>query len=297
MHIQNIFKVCVASLSLVACGVDAGSGSDESAISTVKPVLMGVDMSGEAEFAKATGLKAQVIRAYLKQGDSIPASVTAAHLDGYYAAGQSVVYSIKPDNSPDSAATNKAHLVALAKDIAAKGLANRTWIALHHEPYPELSASAFASMYQAYAPSVRAAGVRCGVIYQIYPEYHSEKNYVADYTNGILPIVDFIGIDVYPDASIGDYGSDILQDISPFTSYAKAHGKHFQIDEIAIDSKMKSTGAQAAAWLGGLEQLGADIDAIMYFEATPGSYTNLKIENDPQAVTTWKSLYASLTTR
>ena len=295
MHIQNTIKVCLAACTLLACTADVGS--DEGAISTVKPVLMGVDMSGEAEFAKATGLKAQVIRAYLKQGDAIPSSVTAAHLDAYYAAGQSVVYSIKPDNSPDSAATNKAHLVALAKDIAAKGLANRTWIALHHEPFPELSASAFESMYSTYAPSVRGQGVRCGVIYQIYPEYHSEKNYVADYTDNVLPLVDFIGIDVYPDASTGDYVTNILQDISPFTSYAKAHGKRFQIDEIAIDSRMKGTGAQAASWLGGLAQLGADIDAIMYFEAAPGSFTNLKIENDPQAVTTWKSLYATLTTR
>jgi hypothetical protein len=35
----------------------------------------------------------------------------------------------------------------------------------------------------------------------------------------------------------------------------------------------------------------------MHYEGAAGSYANLKIENDPDAVTTWKQVYQTLTTR
>jgi len=271
-----------------------GGGGDASAL---EPVKMGVDANGESQFVSATGLTSEVLRQYLKGGDSIPTSVAAANLDTFYAAGKSVVYSIKADQSPDSQAVNIANLTALAKDITAKGFASKTWIALHHEPYPELTGAAFQTMYATYAPAVRGAGVRCGVIYQSYPLYHGEPNYASDYTSGILAQVDFIGIDVYPGSTPGGYGTDILSVISPFTKYAEQNGKRYQIDEVAVDSSLTGTAQQQAAWLGGLAKLDGNVEVVMYYEGAAGSYANLKIENDPDAVTTWKTLYQTLTTR
>jgi len=271
-----------------------GGGGDASALG---PVLMGVDANGEAQFDAATGLATQVVRQYLKGGDSIPVSVAAAKLDTYYAAGKSIVYSIKADQSPDSQAVNSANLTALAKDIVAKGYASKTWIALHHEPYPELTGPAFQMMYATYAPAVRGAGVRCGVIYQSYPLYHGEPNYASDYTSGILAQVDFIGIDVYPGSTPGGYGTDVLSVISPFTKYAEQNGKRYQVDEVAVDSTLTGSAQQQAAWLGGLAKLDGNVEVVMYYEGAAGSYANLKIENDPDAVTTWKQVYQTLTTR
>jgi hypothetical protein len=287
------------ALTGLACGSNPGEnlGQGGAAVSTLKPVLMGVDANGDSQFHAATGLNAQVVRVYLKQGDAIPASVTAAKLESYYAAGESVVYSIKPDDSPDSAATNKANLEALAKSIVAAGYGSKTWIALHHEPYPELSGAEFQAMYSEYAPSVRGGGVRCGVIYQSYPLAHGQPNYASDYTSGILPLVDFVGIDVYPSGSPEGYATNILSQISPFTSYAKENGKPFQIDEVAVDSKVSGTQEAEAAWLTELSTMGSDVELVMYYEGSEGSFANLKIENNPDAVSAWKTLYASLTTR
>jgi hypothetical protein len=261
------------------------------------PVLMGVDANGDPAFTTATGLSAQVVRVYLPGGDSVPTSVANAHLDTYYAAGEAVVYSIKADQSPDSQATNQSNLSALATDIKSKGYASKTWIALHHEPYPELTGAAFQTMYTTYAPSVRAAGVRCGVIYQTYPLYHGDSTYAPDYTSGILADVDFIGIDVYPDSTPGGYATGILSVISPFTTYANQNGKPFQIDEVAVDSTVTGTQAAQAAWLGGLANLGAAAELVMYYEGAPGGFPDLVIENNPAAVTEWKALYQTLTTR
>jgi hypothetical protein len=258
---------------------------------------MGVDAEASSEFMTATGLSAQVVRVYLKGGDAIPSSTTAAKLDAYYEAGEGVVYSMKVDDSPDSEATNKANLSALAKSIVAKGYASKTWLVLHHEPYPELSGAAYQTMYSTYAPSIRDAGVRCGVIYQVYPLYHGEPDYAPDYTSGILAQVDFLGIDVYPAGEPDGYGSNILSDISPFTSYAKENGKPFQIDEVAIDDTVSGTQEQEATWLSGLSDLGSDVQLVMYYEGSPGQYENLKIENNPAAVKTWQKLYATLTVR
>ena len=285
------------ALTVFACGGQPGdSAAEESAaLTNPTPILMGVDADAASEFVSATGLKTQVVRAYLGGGSRIPASVAAANLTQYYSAGQAVVYSMKVDQSPDSEATNKANLAALAKDIKAKGYAARTWIVLHHEPFPELSGSAFQSMYETYAPSVRSAGIRTGVIYQTYPLYHGTPDYPADYTGKILPEVDFIGIDVYP----GDngYTVDILQTISPFTSYAKANGKRFQIDEVAVSSAVSGSQQVQANWLDGLADLGSSADIVMYYEGSPGAFKELKIENNPAAVSAWKGLYAKLTTR
>jgi hypothetical protein len=263
----------------------------------LKPVLMGVDATGDAAFTKATGLTAQVVRVYLTGGDSIPDSVTAAKLTQYYGAGESVVYSIKPDLSPDSEDTNKSNLAALAASIASGGYASRTWIALHHEPYHELTGAQFQTMYGTYAPSVRSGGVRCGVIYQTYPLAHGEANYAADYTSGILADVDYIGIDVYPDGSAGGYSTGILDVIEPFTTYAKDNGKPFQIDEVAVDSSVTGTQQQQASWLAGLANLGASAQLVMYYEGAPGSFPKLIIENNPAAVSEWQALYQTLTTR
>jgi hypothetical protein len=281
-------------VSITACATSDDVAVDESA-SVAGPVLMGVDASAEAHFKTETGLAAQVVRVYLKQGDKIPASTAAAGLDAYYAAGEGVVYSIKADNSPDSEATNKANLAALAKNIVAGGHASRTWIVLHHEPYHELTGAQFQTMYSTYAPSVRNAGVKCGVIYQSYPLTHGLPDYAEEYTSGILGLVDFIGIDIYP--SDAGYGTNILSEISPFSSYAKSNGKPFQIDEVAVDNTVTGTQAQEAAWLGGLSTLGSDVTLVMYYEGSPSTFANLKIGNNPQAVATWQSLYAKLTTR
>jgi hypothetical protein len=288
-------------------GLACGSGADGSAgepvdttaaeISKESPVLFGVNDEGAAEFETATGLTTQVVRVYLKGGDKIPSSVSSANLTSYYAAGQAVVFSMKVDMSPDSEATNKENLAALSKDIVSKGYAGKTWIVLHHEPYPELDGTAFQTMYSTYAPTVRSAGLRCGVIYQTYPLYHSDPSYVTDYTSGILPIVDFIGIDVYPAGLPGGYSSNILSDISPFTSYAKSNGKRFQIDEVAVDDTVTGTQAEQASWLAGLASLGGSVDLVMYYEGSPGAFLNLKIENNPDAVAEWKTLYGSLTKR
>jgi hypothetical protein len=273
---------------------DAATGADANALN---PVLLGVDATGNAEFSMATGLKAQVVRVYLKGGDSIPNSVTAANLMQYYSAGESVVYSIKPDLSPDSENTNKANLAALAASIVSGGYASKTWIALHHEPYHELTGAQFQTMYGTYAPSVRSGGVRCGVIYQTYPLTHGEATYAPDYTSGILAEVDYIGIDVYPDSTSGGYSTAILDVIAPFTTYAKDNGKPFQIDEIAVDSTVTGTQAQEAAWLAGLANLGPGAQVVMYYEGTPGGFPHLIIENNPAAVTEWQMLYQTLTTR
>lgn len=277
-------------------GVDAGTDAATDAGAS-KAVLMGVDATGNAAFSKATGLKAQVVRVYLTGGDSIPASVTAAKLTQYYGAGESVVYSIKPDLSPDSEDTNKSNLAALAASIASGGYASRTWIALHHEPYHELTGMQFQTMYATYAPSVRSGGVRCGVIYQTYPLAHGEATYAPDYTSGILADVDYIGIDVYPDSTPSGYSTGILDIIAPFTTYAKDNGKPFQIDEVAVNSTVTGTQAQQASWLAGLANLGPTAQLVMYYEGAPGGFPDLVIENNPAAVTEWQMLYQTLTTR
>ncbi len=283
--------------TVFACGGQPGDAAEaeSSALTSLSPVLMGVDADANAEFVAATGLKTQVVRLYLGGGARIPASVAAAGLASYYSAGQAVVYSMKVDQSPDSEATNKANLAALAKDIKAKGYAAKTWIVLHHEPFPELSGTAFQSMYETYAPSVRSSGIRTGVIYQTYPIYHGTPNYPQEYTGNILPEVDFIGIDVYP----GDngYSVDILQTISPFTTYAKSNGKRFQIDEVAVSSAVSGSQEVQATWLDGLADLGGSADVLMYYEGSPGAFKELKIENNPAAVSAWKGVYAKLTTR
>jgi hypothetical protein len=275
---------------------DAATGTEPDA-DVLKPVLMGADATGNAEFSKATGLTAQVVRVYLTGGDSIPNSVTAAKLTQYYSAGESVVYSIKPDLSPDSEDTNKSNLAALSASIVSGGYASKTWIALHHEPYHELTGAQFQTMYGTYAPSVRSGGVRCGVIYQTYPLTHGEATYAADYTSGILADVDYIGIDVYPDSTSGGYSTGILDVIAPFTTYAKDNGKPFQIDEVAVDSTVTGTQAQQASWLAGLANLGPGAQLVMYYEGTPGGFPDLIIENNPDAVTEWQMLYQTLTTR
>lgn len=277
---------------------DAAPGADVNADGdTGKPVLMGVDATGNAEFEKATGLTAQVVRVYLTGGDSIPASVTAAKLTQYYSAGESVVYSIKPDESPDSEVENQSNLAALASSIASGGYASRTWIALHHEPYHELTGTQFQTMYSTYAPSVRSSGVRCGVIYQTYPLTHGEATYAPDYTSGILAAVDYIGIDVYPDSTTAGYSTAILDVIAPFTKYANENGKPFQIDEVAVDSSVTGTQEQQATWLAGLANLGPSAQLVMYYEGTPGGFPDLIIENNPAAVAEWQMLYQTLTTR
>jgi len=276
---------------------DASQAADAADSNALNAVLMGVDATGNAEFSMATGLKAQVVRVYLKGGDSIPNSVTAAQLTQYYSAGESVVYSIKPDQSPDSEDTNKANLAALAASIVSGGYASKTWIALHHEPYHELTGAQFQTMYGTYAPSVRSGGVRCGVIYQTYPLTHGEATYAPDYTSGILADVDYIGIDVYPDSTSGGYSTAILDVIAPFTTYATDNGKPFQIDEVAVDNTVTGTQAQEAAWLAGLTNLGPGAQVVMYYEGTPGGFPNLVIENNPAAVTEWQMLYQTLTTR
>jgi hypothetical protein len=275
----------------------AADGAADSDADALKPVLMGADATGNPEFSMATGLTAQVVRVYLTGGDSIPNSVMAAKLTQYYSAGESVVYSIKPDLSPDSEATNKANLAALAASIVSGGYASKTWIALHHEPYHELTGAQFQTMYGTYAPSVRSGGVRCGVIYQTYPLAHGEATYAPDYTSGILADVDYIGIDVYPDATAGGYSTGILDVIAPFTTYANDNGKPFQIDEVAVDKTVTGTQQQEAAWLAGLANLGPGAEVVMYYEGTPGGFPNLIIENNPDAVAEWKMLYQTLTTR
>jgi hypothetical protein len=283
-----------------SAGNDASQEGDAATFAdadVLKPVLMGVDATGDAEFSMATGLTAQVVRVYLTGGDSIPDSVTAAKLTQYYSAGESVVYSIKPDLSPDSEDTNKANLAALAASIVAGGYAPKTWIALHHEPYHELTGAQFQTMYGTYAPSVRSGGVRCGVIYQTYPLAHGEPNYASDYTSGILADVDYIGIDVYPDSTAGGYSTAILDVIAPFTTYANANGKPFQIDEVAVDDTVTGTDQQQAMWLAGLAGLGPGAEVVMYYEGTPGGFPDLVIENNPAAVTEWQMLYQTLTTR
>jgi hypothetical protein len=284
-----------------ACGSSSGEPTGESSAaiggSSLPAVRMGVDANGESSFQAATALKAEVVRVYLPQGARIPTSTKAAKLDAYYAAGQAVVYSIKPDTSPDDEATNKLNLAALAKDIESQGYKARTWIALHHEPYPELSGSAFQAMYATYAPSVRNADVPCGVIYQAYPLYHGQPNYADDYTSDILPLVDFLGIDVYPGGMPSEYTGNVLADISPFTTYAKDHGKPFQIDEIAVDSSVPGTKEEQATWLSGLLDLGSKAQLVMYYQGTPSTFPNLHIDDNPDAVAEWKDIFNTLTTR
>lgn len=259
-------------------------------------VITGVDSSYMSTYKSLTGDIPQCLRVYLKGGDSIPGSISDAGLGTYYQAGQSVVYSVKPDESPSSEQENYDNLNALCKNIASSGYAGKTWIALHHEPYPELSASQFTSMYTTYAPAVRGAGVRCGVIFHTYPLYHGYPTYGTDYTNGILPTIDFIGIDTYPGDTSAGYSADILETISPFTSLAKNNGKPFLITEVGYDSSLSGAGTSAeGTWMKGLDGLGANVRAVLYF-GEDGGTTDMSTHSSI-TVPAWNAVVANMASR
>jgi hypothetical protein len=260
------------------------------------PVPTGTASQYTGTYTSLTGLTPQVVRVYLGGGLSIPSSISAAGLTQYYNAGQSVVYSIKPDESPDSQSVNLSHLTSLANDIVAHGDASKTWIVLHHEPYPELTAAQFTSMYSTYAPAVRNAGVRCGVIFHTYPLYHGYSTYGTDYTNGILSSVDFIGIDTYPQDTSSGYSANILQTISPFTSLAKSNGKPFQIDEVGFDNRLTGHGTSAeASWMEGLDFMGSSVQAVIYFGIN-GSWNDMTSDSSV-TVPAWQNVAANMASR
>jgi hypothetical protein len=234
-----------------------------------------------------TARRAQVVRVYHREGTPVPGSLQeAGRLLTYLRdQGRQVVYSLKV---PDSSSQTMTACEALAADIARSGYSDRIWIILWHEPYPELSATAYVARYRALAPSIRRHGVRCGVCFHTYPIWHKDLDYTTYWPGDDL--TDFLAIDTYPSDAPGGQGlsADPLATISPLTSFAKGRGKTFGIAEYAIPAQEAAAQPTTAlAWIDKFQRLGGSCRFVTYWNGDPMGLE----QNDGLLVPAYQRLY------
>lgn len=257
----------VAAGSVVAPGLLSTASAASASTTTT---LVGCNSSSMSTVDALTGRTAQAVRVYLKTGKAIPTTAAQAGLLPYYKAGQNVVWSFKPDTCP-AGENIIGDLKKLCANIAALGYAHLTRFIIHHEPYPELSASQYRALYAKYAPTVRSAGIRCGVCYQTYPIYHKSLDYTT-YSKGNESIIDFQGIDTYPVDTSKGLAADVLATISPLTTWAKDNGKPFLICEWGVgEAKVTdaTTAGLAVNWADAFTGMGGDVQAVLFFSTSP----------------------------
>jgi hypothetical protein len=250
----------VGTLSLDALVQPAAAATPALAIGTTSKGTQTVE-----QLDTLTGRFAQIVRAYHHQGTAIPQTLSAAGLLPYLQTeGRQVVYSLK---IPDSSTATYNACNALAADIVAKGYTSKIRIILWHEPYPELTASAFIARYTAIAPAIRSHGVPCGVCFHTYPIWHKGLDYTTYWPGN--SITDFMGIDTYPGDDAASQGvlADPLATIAPLTSFAKAQGKPFGIAEFGVNSTDAAANPSGSlAWIERFESLGSHCQFVIYYD-------------------------------